>query len=150
MVKPSKISGKLPDSMVFCRTRTRSAFCRALPYSPASLSDVSMMTGAEYQFSRLKPSVPWPNNCASCSRSVASRRSTCSAPIRLIKSWSEASTMLIAKLPDGSSRRPLYQREQLVAIVLELLVADPGDAAKLVERRRAHRGDAVDGGVMQH
>src|SRR5690348_2122754 len=43
-----------------------------------------------------------------------------------------------------------YQSDQLVAVMLELLVADPGDAAKLVERRRAHGGDAVDGGIVQH
>src|SRR5258705_13784684 len=34
--------------------------------------------------------------------------------------------------------------------MLQLLVANPGDAAKFVERRRAHRRDAVDGGVVQH
>src|SRR5258707_15815827 len=34
--------------------------------------------------------------------------------------------------------------------MLQLLVADPGDAAKFVERRRAHRRDAVDGAVVEH
>ena len=48
-----------------------------------------------------------------------------------------------------SVRRP-YQRDQLVAIMLELLVADAGNVAKFVERRRARGGDAVDGGIVQH
>src|ERR1700693_4847576 len=43
-----------------------------------------------------------------------------------------------------------HQRDQRVAIVLQLLVADAGDAAELVERRRAHAGDAVDRGIVQH
>src|SRR5580704_835580 len=43
-----------------------------------------------------------------------------------------------------------HQRDQRLAIVLELLLADAGDAAKLVERRRAHAGDAVDRGAVHH
>ena len=34
--------------------------------------------------------------------------------------------------------------------MLELLVADPGYAAQFVQRRRARRGDAVDGRIVQH
>jgi hypothetical protein len=44
----------------------------------------------------------------------------------------------------------LHQRDQRIAIMLELLVADPRDVAELRERRRAQNGDAVDGGIVQH
>src|SRR4051794_7491775 len=54
-----------------------------------------------------------------------------------------------APLPTLRVRLP-DQRDQLVAVMLELLVADAGDVAELVQRRWARGGDAVDGGVMQH
>src|ERR1700730_97507 len=44
-----------------------------------------------------------------------------------------------------SSLRRLNQRDQLVTVMFELLVADAGDAAELCERGRARRRDAVDG-----
>jgi hypothetical protein len=48
----------------------------------------------------------------------------------------------------GETRSPLRrlnQRDQLVTVMFELLVADAGDAAELCERGRARRRDAVDG-----
>jgi hypothetical protein len=44
-----------------------------------------------------------------------------------------------------SPRRLLHQRNQLFAVMLELLVADTGNAAELFERSRARGRDAVDG-----
>src|SRR5215469_15141177 len=49
-----------------------------------------------------------------------------------------------------SSRRRRYQRDQLGAVMLELLVADAGNAAKFSRRRRTCCGDRLDRGVMQH
>ena len=43
-----------------------------------------------------------------------------------------------------------HQCEQFVAVMFELLVADSGDIAEFVERRRTCGGDAVDGGIVQH
>src|SRR6185437_14246348 len=43
-----------------------------------------------------------------------------------------------------------HQPQQLLSIMLQLLVADAGDAAKLVEGHGPHAGDAVDGGVVQY
>src|ERR1700730_2397646 len=50
----------------------------------------------------------------------------------------------LALRPAGrSALRRLHQRQQFVAVMLELLVADTGDAAKLFKRRRPRRRDAV-------
>src|SRR5579864_4546386 len=46
-----------------------------------------------------------------------------------------------------SSRRRSHQRDQLRAIVLELLVADAGNAAQRGGRRRARCGDGLDRGI---
>src|SRR6266852_4279586 len=46
--------------------------------------------------------------------------------------------------------RRLHERDQLVAVMFELLVADAGDATELRECRRTRRRDAVDRGVVQH
>ena len=59
-----------------------------------------------------------------------------------------ASELKKAGEPTGSSRSGAVrrdQRDQLLAVMLELLVADTGNVAELVERRGARRGDAVDG-----
>ena len=66
-----------------------------------------MIDGAEYEFSRLKNSVPWPNSCASCSLSVFRRCSTCSAPIRSIKLCRLASIMLA----QFKEEPPIYGRK---------------------------------------
>ncbi len=42
-----------------------------------------------------------------------------------------------------SALRRLHERQQFVAVMLKLLVADAGDAAKLFKRRRSRRRDAV-------
>src|SRR3954462_12230947 len=54
------------------------------------------------------------------------------------------------QMTPSSPLRRLYQRDQRLAIMLELGVADAGDAAELVQGGGANRGDAVDGGVVQH
>ena len=44
----------------------------------------------------------------------------------------------------------IHQRNQFVAIMFELLVADAGDTTELLERRRTRGRNALYRGIVQH
>src|SRR3982074_3734430 len=73
---------------------------------------------------------------------VSTRRVFCVAPISL-QSSRRTTPSLALRPASRSVLRRLHQRQQFVAVMLELLVADAGDAAKLFKRRRSRRRDAV-------
>src|ERR1700681_731399 len=73
---------------------------------------------------------------------VSTRRVFCVAAISLQSSCRTPASLALRPASRSALRR-LHQRQQLVAVMFELLVADAGDAAKLFKRRRSRRCDAV-------